>query len=151
MHYLKQAVKKLNKFCAVNKRVKTMPADRVLCGENEADNIKEHFWKQRFVLQKRLCKRKPHQFARFWELWKTFQKNKVLQHCANTKHHFFFRPPMELANLQMSPNRLSVTSTRLRSWVKYLEICCGFPNEHIICSVQQCYPSQFEGLSSWLN
>ncbi len=90
MHYLKQAVKKLNKFCAVNKRVKTMPADRVLCGENEADNIKEHFWKQRFVLQKRLCKRKPHQFARFWELWKTFQKNKVLKHCANTKHHFFF-------------------------------------------------------------
>lgn len=78
--------KKLNKFCAANVRVKAMPTDCVLCGENEADILKEHFENRDLFFRKRLCKRKPQQSARFWELWKTCQKNKVLQHCANTKH-----------------------------------------------------------------
>ncbi len=49
-------------------------------------HYKGTFLKTDLFFRKRLCKRKPHQSARFWELWKTCQKNKVLQHCANTKH-----------------------------------------------------------------
>jgi len=55
---LKQAVKKLNKHCAVNIYVKAVPADCILCGENEADIIKEHFWKQTFVPQKKAVQKK---------------------------------------------------------------------------------------------
>lgn len=57
--------KKLNKFCAANVRVKAMPTDCVLCGENEADILKEHFENRDLFFRKRLCKRKPQQSARF--------------------------------------------------------------------------------------